>query len=61
MKQLFYNLLLFVAIVCFVSLITWYIVWLNEKQPPWLEQTLMIMIDPALPVAKSLSDSIAGR
>jgi predicted ABC-type exoprotein transport system permease subunit len=61
MKQLFYNLLLFVAIVCFVSLMTWYIVWLNKNQPPWLEQTLMIMIDPALPMAKDLTDSAAGR
>lgn len=43
-------------IIVLVSVISWYLTYLIEKNPPWLQQTLMIMIDPALPLAVELRD-----
>lgn len=43
-------------IIVLVSVISWYLTYLIEKNPPWLHETLMIMIDPALPLAVELRD-----
>ena len=61
MKQFLYKMFVLTAVLSLIITLVWHWHRVFESQPPWLEQTLMIMIDPALPVAKSLRDSVVGR
>lgn len=57
MITLVQRMLLPVLLLAGLLTLAVYLVWLLDKQPPWMQQTLMIMIDPALPLSLELRDT----